>query len=100
MAIWKPTPSAPLIPVIEASEALQHTFGSLLKGLAHTTASPIPPHRPKMVVARKTGHRLSQTTPRVLSNPRLKSQVRATAHPDIIIFPPHPPLPLVTPSLK
>jgi hypothetical protein len=96
--IGKPTPtkpSAPLAPVVNFTTALQHTFGSTLKGMPYTGMSPIPAHRPKIIMARSSGHVLAAITPPVLkSDPRLTSEIRATPHPDILVFPPHP---IVTP---
>ena len=92
--VGRPTatkPSAALAPVINATIALQHTFGSALKGMPSTGMSPTPPNRPKALTQCSAGHVLAPVTPPVLkSDPRLTSQIRATAHPDIIVFPPHP----------
>jgi hypothetical protein len=83
-------PAATLPPIINATNALKSTFGSALKGMPATGASPIPPNRPKALIQRTAGNLLSPANPPVLKDPRLTSQVRATAHPDILVFPPHP----------
>jgi len=96
MEIVKPAAtklSAPLAPVIDATNALKNTFGSALKGMPSTGMSPIPANRPKAITGIGAGNVLPPVTPPTLkSDARLTSQVRATAHPDIAIFPPHPPL--------
>jgi hypothetical protein len=85
------TPIAPLAPIIDATNALKSTFGSTLKGMPYTGVSPTPANRPKMIVQRSAGNRLSPTKPPVLkADARVTSQVRATPHPDILVFPPHP----------
>jgi hypothetical protein len=93
--IEKPQPTkltTPLPPVINATNALQHTFGSALKGLPSTGTSQIPPNRPQTVIGRGAGHLLQETNPPVLKDARLTSQIRATMHPDLATFPPVAPV--------
>lgn len=93
-------PSAPLAPIIEATNALKSTFGSALRGMPSTGIAPTPANRPKTVIKRRAGHLLPAVTPPALkSDARLTSQIRATAHPDIVTFPAHPILtPIKTPG--
>jgi hypothetical protein len=99
ITLGRPAPTktiAPLAPVIDATNALKGTFGSTQKGMPSTGMSPIPPNRPKTIIQRSAGNLLSPVTPPVLkSDPRLTSEIRATPHPDIVVFPPHPVLPPV-----
>jgi hypothetical protein len=92
-------PSAPLPPIIDATNALKTTFGSVLKGIPAMGSVPTPANRPKTVVKRRAGNLLSPTNPPVLKgDARLTSQVRATGHPDIVTFPSHPIVPIVNPA--
>jgi hypothetical protein len=89
-AIQKLTPSEPLVPLLEATQALAKSYGTVGRAMPHIERSPIPPHRPKKLTQRSAGHKLSVANPPALKDPRLTKQIRAAAHPDIVLFPPHP----------
>jgi len=85
ITISKPLPTKvteKIEPIINFTNALKPTFGSVKQGAALTETVRLtapPPNRPKLITKRTSGNRLSEVNPKKISDPRLTSQVRASA---------------------